>query len=168
VVDDMADAPDCVEASWRFPGLVMHYTYRGFNAFRRFPHRRLSHGIAFYGTEGTMILDRSGFELYEARRTNEPVENEENPRHYGDGKPGNEVDSPWQRLFIDCVQGKAAVPVDLEQSHQATACCHLANVAYRVGRTIRWDAAKETIPDDAEAAALLDPPRRKGYELPAY
>jgi hypothetical protein len=58
-------------------------------------------------------------------------------------------------------------PVDLEQSHKATVCCHLANIAYRTGHKIRWDGGRETIVDDGEAAQLLDRRRRKGYELPA-
>jgi hypothetical protein len=51
--------------------------------------------------------------------------------------------------------------------HRATICCHLANIAYRTGRKIRWDGERETIVGDAEAARMLDRPRRKGYELPS-
>ena len=58
-------------------------------------------------------------------------------------------------------------PLDLEASHRATVCCHLANISYVAGRKIRWDAAAEAIPGDAEAAALLARPRRRGYDLPA-
>ena len=43
---------------------------------------------------------------------------------------------------------------------------HLANIVYRVGRKVRWDGAREALLGDAEASALLDRPRRKGYELP--
>jgi hypothetical protein len=45
-------------------------------------------------------------------------------------------------------------------------CCHLANISYLNGRTIRWDGEKEQIIGDAEASGLLTRPRRKGYELP--
>jgi hypothetical protein len=57
-------------------------------------------------------------------------------------------------------------PVELEQSQQATVCCHLANIAYRTGRKLRWDGDREAIIGDGEAAQLLNRPRRKGYELP--
>ena len=43
---------------------------------------------------------------------------------------------------------------------------HLSNIARQLGRKIRWDPVKEQILDDAEANALLDRPRRKGWELP--
>ncbi len=57
-------------------------------------------------------------------------------------------------------------PAALEQSHRATVCCHLANISYRTGHKIVWDGAKEAIPDDPAASELLNPSRRKGYELP--
>jgi hypothetical protein len=56
--------------------------------------------------------------------------------------------------------------VSLEQSHQATVCCHLANIAYLTGRTLNWEGTREAITGDAEASRLLDRPRRKGHELP--
>ena len=167
VVDDMADTPDTIQASWRLPDFLMHYEYRGFNNFHEVFPRPQHHGICFHGNQATMVLDRSGYQIWEDRDMGRSVEKVANPRRWGDGKPGNEVDGPWQRLFVDCIKQGRRPPVDLEESHRATACCHLANIAYRVGRTIRWDARRETIPDDPQAAALLDRPRRAGYELPS-
>jgi hypothetical protein len=166
VVDDMADTPDTIEASWRFPEFLMHYQYRGTNSFHKLHHRPHHHGICFHGNRATMVLDRSGYEIWEERNPGRSVETVSNPRHWGDGKPGNEVDGPWQRLFVDCLKEVRQPPIDLEQSHRATVCCHLANIAYRCHRTLRWDGQSERIVDDAPANELLDPPRRSGYELP--
>jgi predicted dehydrogenase len=166
VVDDDADTPDTVEAGWQFPEFLMTYNYRGFNNFRTVQSRPFNHGICFHGDRATMVLDRSGFEIWDDRRMDKSVERVDNPRHWGDGKPGNEVDGPWQRLFVDCVKSSKQPPIDLEESHRATVCCHLANIAYRVGRSIAWDGQTETIAGDAEATALLSGPRRAGYELP--
>ncbi|MHB8902381.1 MAG: Gfo/Idh/MocA family protein [Thermoguttaceae bacterium] len=167
VVDDLADTPDTVEASWQFPDFLMHYTFRGFNSFPVLQGRGKTHGILFHGNQATLLLDRSGYILYEERDPTKILEQNDNPRFWRDGKPGNEVDGPWQRTFADCVKAGSKPPVTMEESHQATVCCHLANIAYRVGRSIRWDGKAETIVGDAEAAALLSRPRRKGYELSA-
>ena len=166
VVDDLADTPDTMDASWRFPGFLMQYTYRGFNNFQPIQDRPKGHGILFHGTNATMVLDRSGYAIYDDRDPAKVVEKEDNARYWRDGKPGNEVDGPWQRTFLDCLKSNTRPAVTLEESHQATACCHLANIAYRVGRSIQWDGAAETIAGDGEAAALLSRPRRAGYELP--
>ena len=144
----------------------MQYCYRGFNNFHTVQSRPKNHGILFHGNKATMVLDRSGYELWEDRDTSKSVEKEDNPRFWRDGKPGNDVDGPWQRLFTDCVKAGKKPPVELQQSHRATVCCHLANISYRTGHKVLWDGAKEAIPDDPAASALLNPPRRQGYELP--
>lgn len=166
VVGDLADTPDTTEASWEFPNFVMQYRYRGFSNFHTLASRPHHHGICFHGDEATMVLDRSGYEIWEDRNPNRSVERVSNPRHYRDGKPGNEVDGPWQRTFLDCIKEERQPPLDLQQSHEATVCCHLANISYLCGRKVRWDAERHEILDDAEAAALLDRPRRSGYVLP--
>ena len=133
VVDDMADTPDTIEASWQFPNFLMQYSYRGFNNFHTVQSRPQNHGICFHGNRATMVLDRSGYEIWEDRNPGKSVEKVANPRYWRDGKPGNEVDGPWQRLFLDCVKENKRPPIDLEESHRATACCHLANIAYLTG-----------------------------------
>ncbi len=144
----------------------MQYQYRGGNSFHKVQSRPQNHGICFHGNRATMVLDRDGYEIWEERDPDRSVEKVSNPRHWRDGKPGNEVDGPWQRLFVDCVKQGHAGPVSLRESHQATVCCHLANIAYLCGRTVQWDAATESIPGDSQAAELLQRPRRRDYELP--
>jgi len=41
----------------------------------------------------------------------------------------------------------------------------LANIAYRIGRRIRWDAANETILDDPQASRRLGREYRKPWTL---
>lgn len=167
VVDDMADTPDTCEASWEFPGFVMQYTYRGFNNFHTVQNRPQHHGICFHGNRATMVLDRGGFEIWEDSSPSKSSEKESNPRYWGDGKPGNEVDGPWQRLFVECIKNHTPPPIDLEDSHRATVCCHLANIAYRTGHKLNWNGEQEMTIGDEAAAALLTRQPRAGYELPA-
>jgi predicted dehydrogenase len=168
VVDDLADTPDTIEASWQFPGWVMHYRYRGFNNFHSVQDRPHHHGIAFYGNQATMVLDRHGFQIWDDGHPKEVAQKMDAVPYFNPRNPGrSEQDGPWQRLFIDCVKGLKQPPLSLEQSHQGTVCCHLANISYLCGgRRIVWDAQKENVVGDAEASQLLDRPRRKGYELP--
>ena len=65
------------------------------------------------------------------------------------------------RNFLDCVKSRKRPNADIEAGHHTNTVCRLGNIAYRVGRTLRWDAAKEQIIGDAEAnrLALGDLPR---------
>jgi predicted dehydrogenase len=156
VVEDIWDAPDAFQATWRFPDFLMHYCLRGQSNFPHQLSRPSGHGIAFHGTDGTLLLDRNGYDLYEEKNLKHPVES----------VGPTPQDGPWHRTFVDCVKEKRLAPVDIEQSHQATVCSHLGNIAYHTQRTIRWDGQNERIPGDDEAAAMLSRPRRAGYELP--
>ena len=40
------------------------------------------------------------------------------------------------------------------------------NITRRLGRALKWDPVKEQFADDDEANAMVERPRRKGYELP--
>ena len=44
--------------------------------------------------------------------------------------------------------------------------CHLANIAFRTGRRVQWDAAKESIVSDADAQKYVVRPYRAPWSLP--
>jgi hypothetical protein len=134
----------------------MQYWLRGQSKFPAQLSRPFDHGIAFYGDQATLLLDRFGYEVYDEKDLKLPAE-----------KVGpTPQDGPWHRTFVDCVKEGRQPPVEIEQSHRATACCHLGNIAYRTRGTIRWDGKTEQILGDDEATGLLSRPRRAGYELP--
>ena len=55
---------------------------------------------------------------------------------------------------------------DIEAGHRATVCALLANLSLKLGRSIQWDHANQTIPNDPEAAALLKRDYRAGWTYP--
>jgi hypothetical protein len=74
---------------------------------------------------------------------------------------------PHVRNFLDCVKSRKRPNADIEHGHHTNTTCRLGNTAYRVGRALRWDAAKEQVIDDREANELIvgtyrDPWRPKG------
>jgi predicted dehydrogenase len=176
VVDDMADTYDTLECSWEFPGWLMTYRYRGFNGYHTVFNRRRHHGIIFYGSKGTLVLDRFGYELYEESDPAKLVEKmdgvpwlDPKARNLVDPRTGvrTEQDGPYHRMFLDAVKAaKRELEPSIEQSHAGTVCCHLGNIAYRVQRRILWEAGPETITGDQQAAALLHKKYRAGFELP--
>lgn len=176
VVDDLADTYDTLECAWEFPGWVMSYRYRGFNNYPVPWNRRRNHGIVFFGSEGTLVVDRFGFELYDERDYSRPAEKmdgipwlDPKARNLYDPRTGQRTDQdgPFQRMFLDAVkEGRKELVPTIEQSHAATLCCHLGNIAYRLRRRIRWDAAHEKIPGDAEAEAMLHKQYRAPFVLP--
>ncbi len=67
--------------------------------------------------------------------------------------------------FIECVRDRSMPVSDVFSHHRALTTCHLANIALRLNRKLRWDAANEQIVGDAEANAWQQREQRKGYEI---
>jgi len=64
------------------------------------------------------------------------------------------------RNFIDCVKTRKTPNESVEIGHCITSVCHLGNIAMKLDRKIRWDAAKQTIVGDDQAAKMLERPHR--------
>ncbi len=117
----------------------------------------------FHGERGTALMRRNEF------RTNPP-------ELAGDAPDPNEQQKIWQgqsvvarphiQNWLDCIKTRGTPNAPVQIGHRSVSVCHLANIARELDRKLRWDPDSETFPDDDEANALLDRPRRKGFELP--
>ena len=54
---------------------------------------------------------------------------------------------------------------DVFSHHRALSTCHLAGIAARLGRTIRWDPVREQVIGDGQAQSLVGRDYRKGFEI---
>ena len=55
---------------------------------------------------------------------------------------------------------------DIHEGHLSTSLCHLANISYRLGRSLKFLGAQEHFANDREADALLTRDYRKPYVVP--
>ena len=68
--------------------------------------------------------------------------------------------------FVDrCLDRNPAVLCPLEEGHRSTCFAHLANIAYKVGKRLEWDADAERFTNCDEANKLLHYGYRQGYSL---
>ena len=75
---------------------------------------------------------------------------------------------PHIENFFDCMVSREKPNADVEIGHRSISVCHLIGLTRDLNRRLKWDPDKEQFVGDAEANKLVDRPRRKGYELPAY
>lgn len=68
--------------------------------------------------------------------------------------------------FLRCVKSRKDPYFPVDIGHRASSVCHLANLAIRLGRKLRWDPVRESFIDDAAADKHLDRPRRDPWQLP--
>ena len=70
--------------------------------------------------------------------------------------------------FIDTMRSRKVedLHAPLEEGHLSTTLCHLGNIAYRVGRSVKFDGTTERFVGDSEADELLGRTYRAPYVLP--
>ncbi|MFZ5830230.1 MAG: hypothetical protein ACOY3P_09080, partial [Planctomycetota bacterium] len=88
------------------------------------------------------------------------------PHEIGVGAGWGDVKLNHMANFVRCVREGGQPISDVDTVHRGTTSCHLSNIAMLLGRKLRWDPVNEAFLDDAAANALLDRPRRDGWELP--
>lgn len=109
--------------------------------------------VSFYGENG-MRLDQvsNGYRVFDGK--GKLVQE-------GNG-PGGDVDHI--RNFLDAIRGDARANSEIAVGQTSTLLCHLGNIAYRSGHTVRFDPVKRKIIDDREAAKLWSRDYRKGWK----
>ena len=78
---------------------------------------------------------------------------------------GNTLRGKHYRHWLECIKTRKLPDADVEIGHRTATLCHLANIAIRTGRKIRWDPNKEEIIGGAEAAKWLSRPYRAPWTL---
>jgi predicted dehydrogenase len=162
---DNCDTPDTLEVSYEYqnPSFVCVYEHRWNNANSMYGK---GYGIQFHGTDGTLFVDRSGFELFpETRgRNGKPV----------DQAPVMQMSSindhglAHVRNFVDCVKSRQRPNSDIEIGHRSTSACLLGNVSYRSQQRLVWDVANQKlIAGGPDAEQYLSREYREPWKLSA-
>lgn len=119
------------------------------------------HGIAFIGNNGTLILNRGGWEVIEeAKSKNKAVRPLAIPNH-------NALDSHTQN-FVDAIRSDSPEMVNCsvqDGAHVATVA-QMGNIAYRTGQKLNWDKTKGTFTDGQINDTYLKASYHNGYTLP--
>lgn len=68
--------------------------------------------------------------------------------------------------FLKCVKSRKDPYFPVEIGHRVSTVCHLADLAIRLKRKLKWDPKAEKFVNDDEANKLLDRPRRDPWQLP--
>ena len=108
-------------------------------------------GVTFYGEKGKIFVNRRKITSTPGDIIKQPL---------GESDVHLYVSKNHAANFLDCIKNRKRPICDVEIGHRSVTVCHLGNIAGRLGRKFRWDAAKEQIPDDKEANAMLARPYR--------
>ena len=161
VIKDDGDAPDSQEITWQYPNLTVTWMMSCCNSFafdfgRGKPARRL--GIYFHAVNGTLFTDYSKHEVvpegaFLKDATPPPQSLEPSPGH--------------EREWLDCVKSRKEPSCSPNYHYKVDLAITLANLAYKLGRSIRWDPQAEKIVGDKQATKMARPVYRAPWKFPA-
>ena len=189
---DNCQTPDTLSTLFEYPGFTVRYSVRQANSHRL---ENRPNGVAFYGTDGTLIVDRGSWEVVPENAPRFPndydrveawlkggnvafpfgfdrsVKHPARPRCEAMGESGLKIDPSCQEAhvgnFLDCVRSRKRPIADVETGYRSVSACLVGVIAYRLGRKVRWDAKAETFPGDTEAQAMMTKRYRAPWHLPS-
>jgi predicted dehydrogenase len=167
-----ANISDTQTATWEYPDLNIVWQHR---AWGQPPDPKYPWAATFYGEKGTLKASVFSYDFIPAEKGAEPVHRDVTYEleQYPEDKTEERLErhcAPAIRYqmqdFLRAIASRGRPVADIEQGYISSASCILANVAMQLGRTLAWDADKQTLVGDAEAARLLRRPYRKPWIHP--
>ena len=112
-------------------------------------------GNLFYGSKGYMAIDGYGMYKTFLGKGQEP------------GPARNEGGSNWEN-FIKAVRSRkqSDLNAEIEEGHRSALLVHLANISYRLGRSLNFDAETLSCPGDHEATQMFSRQYRAPFVVP--
>src|SRR5688572_11033074 len=117
-------------------------------------------GVSIYGSAGWMKVGEDKAQVYLGHK------NELGPTITVDEK--RDAGQSHFENFIEVLRTRKRqdLRAPIEDGHLSTSLCHLGNIAYRVGRSLKFDGMTERFVGDAEADKLLGRTYRAPYVIP--
>ena len=115
-------------------------------------------GVKFWGDNGWIEISREHFLASDDSLLPPKVETSEG---------AYETQIPHLENFVNAMKTNTDPVVPVEIGHRSCTMCTLGNIAYDLGRPIKWNPQTETFVDDAEADAnrLFNKTYSEGYKL---
>lgn len=124
----------------------------------------MQHGISFLGEDGTLLLNRSGWEV-------RPEKNKEAFKMEAvawQARTDNGLDKHTTNFISDIKSRKIAdLHCSIEAGARVAINSHMGNIAQRTGEKIFWNPAKNSF-NSSKANQLIPPSYHNGWKLPSY
>jgi predicted dehydrogenase len=148
---DDHETPDTQIATFEYDDAYLMFEMR---LWTPYSHEGHDNGNIFYADNGRMSIGRKGWQVT-----------------FKDGKTGPggpRGGGSHTANFIKAVRSRrpSDLNADVEVGHCSATLCHLANIATRIGRRLRFDTKQGRFIGHTEANAYLTKQYRKGFELP--
>ena len=150
--DNFAETYDTMSVIYEFDNFVMTWNN---TTIESGPYGK-NYGVEFVGTNGTLVANREGWEVYPLQGKCEAAkcspDYQDLPLHHGN--------------FYNCMRTRnMQTACTIDNGAMCAKYAHLGNISARVGSALVYDDEKQRF-DNKEANKLIKPTYRKGWEFP--
>ncbi len=154
--DDMV-TPDTMTAVYDFKDFTMLWEHTigiGLGNWKR------PHGMAYTGENGTLVLDRKGWEVFPDKQRMKAVPLQNNV--------GVGLDIHVKN-FLDCLKNNTPQKLNagIDIGRNVALVAQMGNIAFRTGEKVFWNNDKQQF-NTQTANKLITPQYNNGYSLPKY
>jgi predicted dehydrogenase len=167
--DDASETPDTLQAMFQYDKFNMLWEHA--TGIDNGPYSRRE-GIAFIGNNGTLVVDRGGYEAFEehvadgyaktGKSKMEPIETFVKPQEvsYLDLHTAN---------FIEAIKknDQSLLNTPIKSGSVAAINAQMGNIAYRTGTKLFWEADKGKFKNNSEADKFISANYHNGYKIPS-
>lgn len=156
--DSPQETPDTMTALYQFDNFNLQWEHAigidgGMN--------KTDHGLAFIGENGTLELDRSGWEVYEEPKSDKKAKVERRT------PKDNALDRHMENFVSVIKSGKMEdLHCPIEEASHIAVLSQMGNIAFRSGKKLEWDKQKGRFTDESINKKYLAAPYHNGYKLP--
>lgn len=153
--DDAAETPDSLTTVYEFDGFNVQWEQA--TGIDLGPYQK-THGVAFIGNNGTLVVNREGWEVIPEKGRMEAVAFQPSKDNGLDKHMVN---------FIEAVRNKSseALHAPIEAGAHIAIFAQMGNIAYRSKKKLFWDKNKRTF-NDKDADRYLAKSYQNGYSMP--
>ena len=159
--NDAMETPDTLMSVYDFGdfGLLWDHTIGIYGA----QYGNRGHGVAFVGEWGTLVVDRSGWEVIPETRSTSAKDGFEGVSLQKGTGQGLYL---HVKNFLECVKTREKPNCVIEIGAHIARISHLGNISYRLGRKVFWDPEKQEFINDSEANQMVYANYRAPWKLP--
>jgi predicted dehydrogenase len=116
------------------------------------------HGISYIGNNGTLVLDRGGWEVIPDEKRMEAIPLQ---------RPKENGLDLHTRNFISAVKSRKldTLTCPIQAGAHVATVCQMGNISYKTGNKVTWDASANKF-KEAAANTLMQATYNNGYKVP--
>jgi predicted dehydrogenase len=153
--DGAHETPDTLATVYEFEGYNMIWEHA--QSISNGNYGR-DHGISYIGNNGTLVLDRNGWEVIpdEKRMEAMPIQ-----------RPKENGLDLHTRNFIKAVQSRKLneLTCPIQAGAHVATVCQMGNISYKTGMKVTWDSSAQKFKESA-ANNLMQATYHNGYKVP--